>query len=263
MKNDFNFYLPADIDISKSDNGEGERRIRGYASNEFRDRQDELIVQKGLDISNFVNFGWFNYDHKNDCILGYPDKEKTKITKKGFYVEGTLLKGVPLADKMWNLAVSLKKSNAPRKLGFSVEGKILKRSDSGKILKAEIYNVAITPNPVNPTATWEAVCKSFNDVEDQEIFNDDSIDKSCEAGYEVKMNEENTGSSLKKESLDTSFKKIASLNEDSDEAKEKKKQLRESLINKSLNVNEAILYLQVYKGLSKADATQIAFKYIK
>lgn len=262
MKNDFNFYLPAEIDICKSDDNEGERRIRGYASNEFRDRQDELIVQKGLDISNFVNFGWFNYDHKNDCILGYPDKEKTKITKKGFYVEGTLLKGVPLADKMWNLALSLKKSNAPRKLGFSVEGKILKRSDSGKILKAEIYNVAITPNPVNPTATWEAVCKSFNDEEEEDFVTEESIDKS-EAGYEVKINEENNGSSLKKESLETSFKKVAALNDDTDEAKERKKNLRESLINKSLDVNEAILYLQVYKGLSKADATQIAFKYIK
>lgn len=255
MNNDFNFYLPADIDISKSGDENDERRIRGYASNGSKDRQDEYIVQKGLDISNFVNYGWFNFDHKTDCILGYPDKKKTKIDSNGFYVEGVLLKGVPLADKIWNLAVSLKKSNAPRKLGFSVEGKILKRSASGKIMQAKIYNVAITPNPVNPTATWEAVCKSFRDSED--------LDKSCEAGYEVKVGDENSGSALKKESLDSSFKTIASLHEDTDEAKEKKEHIRKSLLNKSISVSEAILYLQVFKGLSKSDATNIALQYIK
>lgn len=255
-KSDFEFFVPFEIDVEKSDaSDKGERRIRGYASNSFKDRQDESILQSGLDISNFVNHGWFNYDHDNSIILGYPDKSKTKIDSKGLYVEGTLLRGVDIADRMWETAVALQKSNAPRRLGFSVEGKILQKSETGKILKALIYNCAITANPVNPTATWEAVIKSFT----EDNFD---ISKACEAGYEFNMDEENNGSCLKRESLDTSLKALSTLCDDSDEAKEKRNLLKDQLlINKSLSVNEAILFLQVSSGISRQDARNIVFKY--
>ena len=104
---DLEFFVPAEIDLCKSSSGEQIRRIRGYASNTHKDRQDESIIQKGLDISDFLNFGWFNYDHDNTKLLGYPDKEKTGIDANGFFVEGTLLKGVPLADHIWEVAVAL------------------------------------------------------------------------------------------------------------------------------------------------------------
>lgn len=255
MKNDFNFYVPFEIDISKAGSASKERRIRGYASNSFKDRQDESIMQDGLDISNFVNFGWFNYDHDNSVILGYPDKSKTKIDSKGLYVEGTLLQGVPIADRLWETAVALQKSEAPRRLGFSVEGKVLEKSETGKIMKARIYNCAITANPVNPTATWEAVIKSFT----EDNFD---ISKTCEAGYTVNINEENNGSSLKRESLDGSLSNLAGLLDDTEEAKEKRNLLKEQLVNKSLSVNEAILFLQVANGLSRPDAQSIVLKYI-
>lgn len=252
-KDDFEFFVPFDIEKSES-SSKGERRIRGYASNNFKDRQDESIMQSGLDISNFVNFGWFNYDHDNSIILGYPDKSKTKLDSKGLYVEGTLLSGVEIADRLWETAIALQKSNAPRRLGFSVEGKVLEKSETGKILKARIYNCAITANPVNPTATWEAICKSFTE---------ENLDteKSCEAGYTIGINEDNNGACLKRESLDDSLRNLADLAGDTDEAKKKKDLLQEQLINKSLSVNEAILFLQIANGLSRADAQSIVFKY--
>ena len=142
VREDFKFYVPAEIDLVKSEdkNKKEVRLIKGYASTPSKDRDNEEIVQKGLDISDFLDFGWFNFDHDNTKILGYPHKENTRINSEGFYVEGELLKGVPLADHIWEVAVALQKSNAPRKLGFSVEGKVLEKSASGKVLKAKLVS---------------------------------------------------------------------------------------------------------------------------
>src|SRR6185312_16676912 len=156
---DFRFFLEADL--AKSSDTEDRRIIRGYASTESEDRQGESLVQKGLDISDFVNHGYFNYDHDNSIIMGYPFASKCRVDDKGLWVEGELLKGIPEADRMWDLAIALKKSNAPRKVGFSIEGKVINR-EGNKILKAKIYNVAVTANPVNTTCSWDAVVKSFN-----------------------------------------------------------------------------------------------------
>lgn len=236
MNDNFKFNL--DVDIEKSGQGQEERRfIKGYASNSTTDRQDESLVQKGLDISDFVNHGYFNYDHDNSIILGYP-LPTCRVDERGFYVEGELLKGIPMADKIWELAKALKKSNAPRKVGFSVEGKVVKRNGN-KIEKAKIYNVAITTNPVNPTCTWDAVVKSFN-------TNTSSIDKSLMAGHETNPDSMEGGEVFQKESLETSLKNLSYVIDNED----KKKKLKEELTQKSLSARETILYLQLTKGWS-------------
>ena len=157
MDNTFCFSL--DMDITKAEGPEDRRVIRGYASTCDQDRQGESLLQKGLDIQDFVNHGYFNYDHDNSIILGYP-YPTCRVDSNGMWVKGELFKGLPASDKIWDLAVALKKGGAPRKLGFSVEGKVEKREGS-RILKARIYNVAITTNPVNTNCTWDAVVKSF------------------------------------------------------------------------------------------------------
>ena len=186
----FSFCLPFDV-LKSTDANSDEWRIGGYASTSSEDRQGDEIVQKGLDYDDFVNYGWFNFDHHNDQILGYPDKDKCKIDSHGFYVEGTLLKGVEIAKNMWETALALQKSGANRKLGFSVEGKVLQRNALGKIVKAKIYNVAITPNPVNTSCTWDALVKSFT-------TNKDDIDKALEAGHG-----DASGSAIVPESLES------------------------------------------------------------
>ena len=65
---DFSFKIP--IDLVKSDGNSDEMRIGGYASTPDEDRQGDEIIQKGLDIQDFVNYGYFNYDHDNEKILG-------------------------------------------------------------------------------------------------------------------------------------------------------------------------------------------------
>lgn len=247
MKNDlFKFYVEADI--SKSEENGGKRLIRGYASTPSEDRQGESLVQKGMDISDFVRCGWLNYDHDNSIILGYPT-ENTHIDDKGLWVEGELLKGVPMADNLWDLALAIKKSNAPRKLGFSVEGKVLER-DGNTITKAKIYNCALTPNPVNTEATWEAVAKSFNPAED--------IGKSLEAGYATTPDTQVNGGAVRTESLDSDIKRLAENLENHDYWNKVKCHLANG---GSVSKSVMTVYLQLSKGLSRSQAHEILRDY--
>lgn len=248
MTDNFSFCLP--VDIIKSENPESDEwRIGGYASTSSEDRQGDEIIQKGLDYSDFVNFGWFNYDHDNSKILGYPDKEKCRIDSKGFYVEGTLLKGIELARNLWNTAIALKKSGAPRKLGFSVEGKVLKRNDLGQIVKAKIYNVAVTANPVNPTCTFDALVKSFTPDQSE-------IEKALEAGHR-----DGSGSVLIPESLESAFKTLSYAIGDDEESKQHMIALKQKLDKRTeITKSELTLYFQLTKGLSFADSASLVNK---
>lgn len=256
MKEDnFNFSVPIDIVKSNNENeDEQEWRIGGYASTADEDRQGDEIVQKGLDISDFVNYGFFNLDHRNDVVLGYPDKDKCRIDSHGFYVEGLLLKGVESARHMWEAAVALKKSNAPRKLGFSVEGKVLKRNELGKIVKAKIYNVALTAVPVNPNATFEALCKSFTNNMDE--VKQAEIEKALDAGHG-----DGSGSDLIPESLESAFKTLSYTIGDDEESKKHMTALKQRLNKKTdINKSELTLYFQLTKGLSHADSASLVDK---
>lgn len=260
MKNDiFKFNVPIDIVKSENSEVESEWRIGGYASTSTEDRQGDEILQKGLDFSDFVNFGWLNYDHDNSKIVGYPDKDKCRIDKKGFYVEGTLLRGVELAKSIWETAIALKKSGAPRHLGFSVEGKILKRNELGKIVKAKVYNVAVTANPVNPTCTWDALVKSFTDQEseiDRYSLEENDIEKSLEAGYG-----DSNGSPLIPESLDSAFKTLSYVIGDDTEARQHMENLKKRLNQRQdITKSELILYFQLTKGLSFDDSASLVNK---
>lgn len=247
--NRFNFFIGFDADLKKSE-AEGKRYIRGYASTPNEDRQGESLVQKGLDISDFVNHGYLNFDHDQSKLLGYPTKN-THIDDVGLWVEGVLLKGVPLADEIWNFAVALQKSNAPRRLGFSIEGKVLERRGN-TVLKAKIYNCAITPQPVNTEATWEAVVKSFRPTKD--IFN---VGKSLEAGYATSPEEMTGGDAVRKESLEGYLKVLAEKIDDSNFWERVKNRM---VSNGKISKGELVVYLQLAKGLSRKQAKSLIDK---
>lgn len=250
MEETFKFHIDADVDVMKSEKDQGRRIIRGYASTPNADRQGESLVQKGLDISDFVTHGWLNYDHDNSIILGYPT-EATRIDDTGLWVEGELLKGVPMADKIWDLAIALKKSNAPRKLGFSVEGKVLERRGN-TILKAKIYNCALTPNPVNTEATWDAVVKSFRPDSDIDV------QKGLSAGYATTPETQANGGALRKESLESDIKRLAeNLYDHSFWNKMKRNLANGGRVTKE----EMVVYLQLSKGLSRGQALEILNQY--
>ena len=245
------FRFSLDMDVTKSDKGDGRRYIRGYASTSHPDRQGESMLQKGLDISDFVQYGYFNYDHDNSIILGYP-LAGCRVDSHGMWVEGELLKGMSAPDRIWELATTLRKCNAPRKLGFSIEGKVLERGKNGNILKAKIYNVAITTNPVNTNCTWEAVEKSFNGNNGDPI-----VSKALEAGYETNPEDMSGGSTFRKESLEDDLHNLSYVIDDD----EKKKILKQRLsTKKSLSHRELTLYLQLTKGWSVGEAQEFISK---
>lgn len=246
MSDVFKFFVDADIDLEKSEK-EGRRLIQGYASTPDEDRQGESLVQKGLDISDFVNYGYLNYDHDNSKILGYPTKN-THIDSKGLWVEGELIKGIPLADEIWNLACALKKSNAPRRLGFSIEGKVIERRGS-VITKAKIYNCAITPNPVNPHATWEAVVKSFQPNE---------MEKALSAGYGTSPDTQVDGGAFREEDLENAIKVLTYKFNDPDFWDKVNNHLKAN--GASPTTGASVIYLQLSKGLSRQQALDIINK---
>lgn len=161
---DFTIWQPGVVEILKGKDGEAEekegRRIGGYCSTEHLDRQSEVVLQKGLDFSDFISYGYFNDNHNQgtSALVGVP--ESAEFHKgKGWYTTGHLLKGFSRSDDIWALAKSLE--GTKRRLGFSIEGKVVERNGN-KIVKAKIRNVAVTNCPVNPNCTWDLLSKSFD-----------------------------------------------------------------------------------------------------
>jgi hypothetical protein len=164
----FKFELPFEVFHKAGEKGK-ERRIGGIISTDRVDRQGEVVLQRGLDFSEFISNGWFNDNHSRDTtgIVGYPEVVR-KTTHKGrpaHYVEGYLLEGFDRADKIWELANALQKTG--RRLGFSIEGGITRREGAaGKtIATAKVRNVAITNCAVNTDTGLEVLAKSLQCAE--------------------------------------------------------------------------------------------------
>lgn len=128
--------------------------IGGVVSTEMVDFQGEKVMQKGLTWDYFLEHGWFNDNH-DSSILGYP----TAVTPGDgeTRVEGYLLLEKARAKDLYETAVALKKAGDERKLGYSIEGKIVERDkeDPSVVLRADVYRVALTEHPVNPGTSLE------------------------------------------------------------------------------------------------------------
>jgi hypothetical protein len=141
------------------------------------DLQNESVDQKGLDFSYFLKHGSFNDDHKQGPAHEVGEPTEARITKEGMYVKGFLYKGKEKADEWWEHFNSLKQSGSKRKVGFSIEGKIKKKSGTN-IKECWIKNIAITSHPVN-THTWAEIAKSLSGAE---IVEGEEEEKALSAG---------------------------------------------------------------------------------
>lgn len=164
----FVVFKPASFEIIKSEKGgkNSERTFGGYCSTDALDRQGETVFQKGLDFSEFLQHGYFNDNHNQStkAALGVPDMVRYDLGK-GWFTQGHLFK-TKAADEILELAKALQ--DEPRKLGFSIEGKVIER-ENNRIKKALIRNVAITNCPVNTNCSWDLLNKAFTvglDAED-------------------------------------------------------------------------------------------------
>jgi hypothetical protein len=162
----FEFWMPVQAitlnKASKKDgsDAEGKRWIQGIASTSSRDLQGEIVEQKGIDFSYFTKQGKFNWDHKEGPNNYVGEPTQCKLTKNGLWVKGFLWKNKTRSDEIWEMMNSLATSGSNRKMGFSIQGKVKRRS--GNIIKeCWLQDIAITACPVN-TSTWAEIAKSLS-----------------------------------------------------------------------------------------------------
>jgi len=223
----FEFEVPVTF-FEKADAPKGkQRRIGGIISTEAPDRQGETVLADALDLSDWLKNGWYNDNHTKDTdgIVGYPevakkfqkgDKLPTGETAQhaGHWAEGYLLK-TDRGDKLWELGQALQGTG--RRLGFSVEGKILRRSGprtivkksedgtpqwvGSNIAKALVRNVAITNSPVNTDTGLEILNKS---IEALQRADDDELETRV-AHLEKMLTAAGNGAPLRPESLESDW----------------------------------------------------------
>lgn len=154
-----NFFMPIEISKAK-ETPKGESRemlIKGIASTADTDSDEEILEPEGFDLSYLKKYGFLNWHHQ---VKGSPanivgEPTAAKIINKSLYVEGKLY-DTKLARDIFELQELLEKSGSDRRLGFSIEGSVLKRGSEDKndprykrILKSRVTGIAITHSPKN------------------------------------------------------------------------------------------------------------------
>ncbi len=162
---DFSCWVPAQAVLAKGGAKDGadktgKRWIQGIASTGTRDLQGEVVDQDGIDFSYFMKHGFFNNDHKPGFENKVGQPTECKLTGNGLYVKGFLFEENKVANDIWGMMKTLDASGANRKVGFSIQGKVKKRSGTD-INECWIQDIAITPAPVNHT-TWCEMAKSLS-----------------------------------------------------------------------------------------------------
>lgn len=205
--NNFNFWCP--VEISKAidqETGEELMLLGGIASTADEDSDGEFLDPKGFDIKPLIESGMVNWHHQaKTCpatIVGEP--LKAEIKKEGLYIETKLYPSSQVARDIWELAKTLDKDSSTRRLGYSIEGKVLERKsenrnspDYKKITKAIITGVAITHQPKNPK-TFANIIKG--EIED-DFVEEDETKETTKLSKEKEKYYEETG--MKEKSLDT------------------------------------------------------------
>lgn len=255
----FEFEVPISF-FEKADAEPGRtKRIGGIITTESRDRQGEVILQRGLDFTDFLTYGWYNDNHSKQTtdILGYPEKVSFfqkgqrlpdgQVAKAdGHWAEGYLV-DTDKANKVWELGKALQKSG--RRLGYSVEGAIDKRTGPGRkvIAKARVKNVAITNCPVNGDSRLEILAKSLMAVEAMES-DEENLEKAlgmgaATPGVAIATQGPQTGMGagrvLVGQSLETDDQPSMFDDTDDDEGKKRKRK-----VQKSMSVDEAVAWVR-------------------
>ena len=176
----FTFWCPLQKseEVLDPTTGEPIMRLGGIASTSDEDSDGEFLDPKGFDIKPLMKSGLVNWHHQAKgqpaAIIGEPSK--AEIRPEGLYIETDLYPSSQIAHDVYNLAQTLEKDSKTRRLGYSIEGKVLKRKSNDRnspdykhIVKAVITGVAITHMPKNPK-TFANIIKGEidDDYEEQE-----------------------------------------------------------------------------------------------
>jgi len=168
------FFEKADAEPKKR------RRIAGVVSTQKKDKQEETILQRGLDFDPFMKAGWFNDNHSKatEGVIGVPDGPVKKFAKGAQLPDGSVAEhhcswaegyvvDTPRARNVWDLGMALQKSG-DRRLGFSIEGQVKERTGMGgkTVAKAVVKNIAVTHVPVGEDTRMNCLEKSLEAAEE-------------------------------------------------------------------------------------------------
>ena len=151
----------------------GETKVYPFvaqASTPDRDREGEILLQKGLSFEPFKEHGEFNWNHIPHAMTGLPTGQKAWFEEPGWKCQGEIIAGLPIlpgytTDMIVQQHNQLKKAGHDRGLCVSVEGKVQARSPEGRyVLKADIYNIAHTFRPQNVNCSVAMLTKSLAGV---------------------------------------------------------------------------------------------------
>lgn len=163
-------YQPISLDITKAK--DDKVYIEGIISSEKTDASGEIIKQDGLDFSYLMSNGYLNYEHRSgvENILGEALKimPTEKDGMRATAMKGMLYKNKKIVKDILETISAMKDAGSSRKLGFSVEGRVLARDPRNPsiITKAKVLNVSVTANPCNTDADFEIVKKNIMSKEE-------------------------------------------------------------------------------------------------
>jgi hypothetical protein len=142
----FHFGIPATL---KKGN-DGKVWVEGIASTDDKDLQGEKINKDAFILDYFLTKGYFNSNHLKETSAKVGVPTEAKVTNKGLYVKGYML-DTEEGRKIIELASALKKAGSDRRIGFSVEGKVIERDRKNPdiITKCWLKDCAITAEPIN------------------------------------------------------------------------------------------------------------------
>lgn len=217
----FNFWCPIGrIEKATDEAGEPVMRIGGIASTMDKDADGEYLDPSGFDVEPLKNSGMVNWHHqaKNSpsAIIGEPSK--VELRPEGLWIESDLYASSPMACEVYELAKTLEHDSKTRRLGYSIEGKVVKRGSNdknsplyNKIVKAVITGVAVTHMPKNPH-TFVNIIKGQIDADGIDVDAEEEDDNAEERGgkTEKKALTTESGAALVPESVDGQPKKTFS-----------------------------------------------------
>ena len=215
-KDNFEFWCELNQIEKAVDEKTGEEimLLGGIASTADEDSDGEFLDPKGFDIQPLLKSGLVNWHHQAKTnpgtIVGEPTK--AEVRKDGLYIETQLYPHTQVACDIWELAKTLAADSKTRRLGYSIEGRVVKRKsddptdpDYKKIIKAIITGVAITHQPKNPKTFANIIKGEIDDIEDEDNKEDNVSEDKEKEEMQTAIDTENS-SALKKESVDDSLK---------------------------------------------------------